>query len=562
MFPEPDDHLYNYLEDDGQMVEPEWYLPIIPLSLVNGAEGIGTGWSTFIPCYNPRELATAIKSRLKGEKFNEFDPWYKGFSGEIIKNEGAKGGYTVNGRYDVNEDEETIHITELPIQKWTKDYQVFLEEMVTCDNSELDDLKLHHTNNRVHFIVKPKDFGRYTQENLEKKLKLQTTLQITNMVMFDKNGKLKKYSSVREIFDEFFDLRLEFYDKRKKYLVSKIKRDLNILDNKCRFILAVINGEIKINNVKKKDICLQLFQKGFVQMKEMPKILSTKPQFQENKKAEDGSEVEEDAVPNENDLNKEYAYLLGMPLWSLSYEKVEDLKKDVKKKEDELKIVEKTPLEDMWIKDIDEFLNVLDEVEEEEEKIRLKRPQVKGGGMKKPRANKKKDKDSDEKPKKIKEKPQGNSEKKPKKAEKTGGDSEKKVKIKKQEKPKETVQSKIEKDPKLLPLAERIEAKMAQSSTSFREGFGVSKSNNFGSSKKKASDAIEERPVGKKKFLDFDDDSNKMVVLDMDKENNRQSLNKREGVSRAKKNKNYYESEEEKSDDSSFEVEEVLDDDY
>src|SRR5690606_37567862 len=85
LFTEHDDHLYKYLEDDGQSVEPEWYLPIIPMVLVNGAEGIGTGWSTQVPCYNPYEIVENIKGRLRGEEFKDMSPWFKGYTGVIEK---------------------------------------------------------------------------------------------------------------------------------------------------------------------------------------------------------------------------------------------------------------------------------------------------------------------------------------------------------------------------------------------------------------------------------------------------------------------------------------------
>jgi DNA topoisomerase-2 len=83
LLPEPDDHVLTYLEDDGQKVEPEYYIPIIPTVLINGADGIGTGWSTNIPCYNPREIVEAIERRMDGTSFTELLPWYKGYTGEI-----------------------------------------------------------------------------------------------------------------------------------------------------------------------------------------------------------------------------------------------------------------------------------------------------------------------------------------------------------------------------------------------------------------------------------------------------------------------------------------------
>lgn len=68
MFNPNDDALLTDLYDDNQKIEPEWYCPIIPMVLVNGAEGIGTGWSTKIPNYDVREIVANIQRMLDGEE--------------------------------------------------------------------------------------------------------------------------------------------------------------------------------------------------------------------------------------------------------------------------------------------------------------------------------------------------------------------------------------------------------------------------------------------------------------------------------------------------------------
>lgn len=68
VFPPVDDNLLKYNYDDNQRVEPEWYIPIIPLVLVNGAEGIGTGWASKIPNYNIREIVNNIHRMLNGDE--------------------------------------------------------------------------------------------------------------------------------------------------------------------------------------------------------------------------------------------------------------------------------------------------------------------------------------------------------------------------------------------------------------------------------------------------------------------------------------------------------------
>ena len=286
-----------------------------------------------------------------------------------------------------------------------------MEDMVTGDkdkdNAELDDFKEYHTNNRVHFLLQPTSglLRKFIDEGIDKHFKLTTTISTNNMVLFDSQGKLKRYTSVKDILDEFFDLRLKFYEKRKDYLISKLTRDLAILSNKTRFILAVINEEIKLRNVKKKTLCETLLQKGFIQMKNMPKILSTRVQEEEKKEEEAEEEIEpEESLLPQSERNvevaaKEFNYLLSLPLLSLTYEKVEALKKELEGKEDELEVINRTTPQRMWNNDLEQFMIVLDEVEKQEEDDRINRPQAKGGqGLKKPKkvVNKKKKEGEDE----------------------------------------------------------------------------------------------------------------------------------------------------------------------
>lgn len=68
LFPAVDDNLLKYNYDDNQRVEPEWYIPIIPTVLINGAEGIGTGWASKITNYDIREIISNIHRMLNGEE--------------------------------------------------------------------------------------------------------------------------------------------------------------------------------------------------------------------------------------------------------------------------------------------------------------------------------------------------------------------------------------------------------------------------------------------------------------------------------------------------------------
>ena len=130
IFMENDDNLLLYNVEEGLKIEPVWYAPIIPMVLVNGAEGIGTGWSTSVPEFNPIELAQNLIRKMNGEEMKTLLPWYKGFTGKIsesIDNKGNKN-YIASGIIKINEENESVEITELPIHEFTRDYKTFLEK--------------------------------------------------------------------------------------------------------------------------------------------------------------------------------------------------------------------------------------------------------------------------------------------------------------------------------------------------------------------------------------------------------------------------------------------------
>ncbi|KAB5541016.1 hypothetical protein DKX38_013990 [Salix brachista] len=228
LFPKDDDGLLNYQDEDGQTIEPTWYIPIIPMVLVNGCEGIGTGWSTFIPNYNPRDVVANIRRLLNGEMMEPMNPWYRGFKGTIEKGASKEGGcssYTVNGV--INEvNETTLRITELPVRRWTDDYKAFLNsvtEGIRDENGNLPkdpfvkDFRKYGDDAAVDFevLLSEENMLVAKQEGLLKKFKLTTTISTNNMHLFDSAGVIKKYDNPEQILETFFHLRLEYYETRK-----------------------------------------------------------------------------------------------------------------------------------------------------------------------------------------------------------------------------------------------------------------------------------------------------------------------------------------------------------
>ncbi|RKP07961.1 DNA topoisomerase, partial [Thamnocephalis sphaerospora] len=348
IFHPADDQLLNYLNDDGQMIEPEWYVPVLPMVLVNGSEGIGTGWSSFVPNYNPQEIVENIRRLMRGEDPMPMHPWYQGFNGTL---EWADDRYKVSGTIKKVND-TTIEITELPIRSWTQSYKEQLESWLTGTDKTpafIKDYKEYHTDTTVHFVITltEENMRKAEEEGLEKRFKISTTISTNNMVCFDSENRIKRYSSPIEILREFYDLRLNFYQRRKEWLSNQLTTEWTKLDNRVRFIQEIISGKLVVQNRKKADILAELRSRGYAAF----------PRKTDEAQAGEEQE-EEDAGDEKSNKNHGYDYLLSMAIWSLTHEKVQQLMKERAEKESELNVLlAKTP-KDLWNADLDAFMMV------------------------------------------------------------------------------------------------------------------------------------------------------------------------------------------------------------
>ncbi|KAG8071989.1 hypothetical protein GUJ93_ZPchr0006g44923 [Zizania palustris] len=392
IFPKDDDILLNYLSEDGQSIEPTWYVPIIPMVLVNGSEGIGTGWSTFIPNYNPRDIVANLRRLLNSEPVEPMDPFYRGFKGTIQKTSTKVGGvsYTVTGIVEVVDD-TTLRITELPIRRWSQDYKEFLYSIAPKDKVKdkdkgkgkgkekekvkekekekdkdiepfIQDVEIHSDDKNVEFLItlSKENMAIAMQEGLEKKFKLTTTIGTTNMHLFDSNGKIRKFDTPEDILEDFFGLRLEFYEKRKRVLLENIELELKKLSNKVRFIVGVVKGEIIVNNRKRAELFMELQQKGFDPFPK--KKQRTEPAAVGATEEDDENEESPDAAKGVNP--SDYEYLLSLAIGTLTLEKVQELIAEKGGLETEVEELKKTTPKSLWMRDLDTFekeLDVLDE---------------------------------------------------------------------------------------------------------------------------------------------------------------------------------------------------------
>ncbi|CAM1294747.1 TOP2B (predicted), partial [Pycnogonum litorale] len=364
LFNENDMPLLKNLYDDNQKIEPEYYVPIIPMVLVNGAEGIGTGWSTKIPNYNPRELVKNLLKLLNGDEPEPMVPWYKNFRGTIERLDTQR--YIYSGEVAILGPSK-IEITELPIKTWTQSYKEnVLEPMLHGSDkqpSTITDFKEYHTDSTVKFVVtlSPERLSKYEEEGIHKAFKLQSPMSTTSMVLFDSDGCLKKYESVNDILRDFFNLRLEYYHKRKSYLEGMLSAEANKLENQARFILEKISGKVVVENKKRAEIIKILEDRGY----DSDQVKSWKKLIAKQQQQEDEFSSESDNEENENDSGSgpDFDYLLGMTMWSLTEERKNDLLKKRDAKIEELEALKKLSPSDMWKADLNNFMEELDIVE-------------------------------------------------------------------------------------------------------------------------------------------------------------------------------------------------------
>jgi DNA topoisomerase-2 len=336
IFPQVDDQVLSYLDDDGQQVEPIYYAPIIPMILVNGTTGIGTGFSTNIITYNPKQIIQRLMNILKTGSANDvsIEPYAEGFTGTI---EWMEDKYVITGKYDVL-DATKVHITELPLGTWTDDYKEYLEKCIdgtvkgsktssggTIIKSYVDmstdktvDITVTFAKGVLQGLMSEE--AQYNKNGLEKMLKLYTTHSRNNMYLFDANEKLVKFDTAEDILDAFIPTRMDMYVKRKQQQINQLNKELSVLSNKARFIQYNLDDKIDLRR-KSNDEVNTILENHKFEMK-------------------DGN----------------YNYLRKMPMDAVTKEKAEQLLKERDEKSNELQQLEGTTEKQIWMNELNELV--------------------------------------------------------------------------------------------------------------------------------------------------------------------------------------------------------------
>jgi len=314
MFSKNDNKILEHQYFEGHQIEPKFMLPKLPLILINGSEGLTSGFAQKILPRNPKEIEKYILYRLKHsnspKKPFKNKPYFRGFKGKIEQGENNKqwiieGIYTIKGN--------TVIITELPIGYNLKSYKKILDKL-----EEQKKIVSYKENciDSFYFEVK------MTRENLKTSdlmdyLKLRKTITENYTVMDEKN-KIKVFDKVQDIMDYFIDVKLKYLGKRKNYLIDSLSNEIRELVSKYIFIKSIIEETL---------------------------IITKRP--------------DEDIIKDLENINKiikkddSYDYLLQMPIRSMTQKRMESLMKQIKDKKQELDFIKKSSLEEMWIKDIE-----------------------------------------------------------------------------------------------------------------------------------------------------------------------------------------------------------------
>ncbi|XP_043274245.1 DNA topoisomerase 2 isoform X2 [Venturia canescens] len=366
IFHKYDDAILKYEYDDNQKIEPVHYMPIIPMVLVNGADGIGTGWMTKIPNYNPREIIENLYRMLDGGEPKPMVPFYKNFKGTIESCGDYR--YVYSGEISIIGPDK-VEITELPVGTWTQTYkETVLEPMLHGTEktpSIITDYKEYNTDTIVHFVVtmSREKLLELERDGLHKAFKLQTTTSITSMCAFDENLCLKKYDNVSQILRSFYAARLNGYQRRKEYLEGILQAEAAKLSNQARFICEKCDGDLVIENKKKKDMIAELVRREY----QSDPVVAWKLSQNREETLEEAATNAEDEATSAREIEKEnFDYLLGMTMWSLTKERKDELMKQRDEKMKEVQRLQARTPASLWKEDLDNLLAELNKVEEKE----------------------------------------------------------------------------------------------------------------------------------------------------------------------------------------------------
>jgi DNA topoisomerase-2 len=312
--------LTNKMEE-GEEIEPEFFLPIVPTVILNGSSGIAVGFATNILNRNPKDVVNACLAVLNNKKIKTLSPWLSEFTGSFTRDTVNPNVWKISGSYEVM-NSTTVKVTEIPpsftYERYEELLNTLIEKKIIVDYED-------NSSNKTEYVIK---FQRSILKEYISKSKLDVLLKIhsqetENLTTIDENGEVKIFNKAEDIVTHFIAVRLFYYDKRKDYILNKLNKELLVISNRARFIKDIIDLNLKVNNVPKDNIVNYLIKHKY------------------------------DLVDNN------YNYLLSMPIYTLTKEKFEELLNQKVNKNNELISTKKLKANDMYIDDLHKLQKTL-----------------------------------------------------------------------------------------------------------------------------------------------------------------------------------------------------------
>ena len=335
IFIDNDNKILDYQHAESLKIEPIWYMPILPMILVNGAKGIGTGFSTEIMQYNVKDIISVLYDLMENSetKSKEIMPYHEGWAGTVTKD--AKS-FTFTGTYEVHDKDKCILVTELPVSESFESYKNFLTDLEDKKLSfHINSFKYIASTSEVYYKIYFSDvMYKKVKKNIPKLLKLQSKTSITNMYLFNEDNVITKYNSVFDIIDAFYKLRVKFYNKRKRSMIKDMEDKTDVIKTKHDFIMDVINKNIIVIKKTKKEVEKQLETKKYLMQ------------------------------------SNSYDYLTGLPIYSLTCDHAEKLKNDLIAAEKELNRLKKLNIITQWKTELKDLLTAYEAIADKNNKDR------------------------------------------------------------------------------------------------------------------------------------------------------------------------------------------------
>eukprot|EP00968_Pinguiococcus_pyrenoidosus_P001949 scaffold98_cov244-Pinguiococcus_pyrenoidosus.AAC.3 len=346
LFPKGDDPLLEYLTDDGMQVEPRFFVPVIPILLINGAVGIGTGWSTEIPMYNPRDVIKSLRSRIERDlgvdaemPVSRLVPWYRGFKGEITMDEETSKIMTQGVATRRQRSATIVDITELPIGRLHERMVATLEKLM--ESGVVTSYKIRNTSTEWHYEVKLSK-GAAKKRNTDSEESLRSLFRLTSNIVckfhaFDADGHIRDYGSAEAIMEDYYRVRADLYARRYRDQISQLEGQILRLENKDRFLKEVSDGTLKLYNVELEDVRKTLIARDYARESDIRAILLR----------------ERDGSADVSDPANEYDYLLRTNFLSATAQKRRGLQRELDDCSKELAMLQSLEPLNLWLNDLD-----------------------------------------------------------------------------------------------------------------------------------------------------------------------------------------------------------------